>query len=262
MPSHNIIRLNKHSKSSYLYSCLHSFLHRFVETIRKFWSISCSLVFYYTRETKGNRFQNLDVPRNNGRVEPFFRSETKGRILKVWQPTKDLENPSSRIPPTVTTDSCPRVMPRTGIKREACRRCSSVDGNKWTKEPTRNGERKEEREREIRCAKTCRCHDRDFCACISLFSLSFSLSPLPPFLLVLSAPCLSEISFPLCVALVPCPYLLVLAFLPTHEAPFTRYLDLPRPAASSSNQPTPGQGWKECFQPKPNFSIFILILPS
>lgn len=177
MPSHNIIRLNKHSKSSYLYSCLHSFLHRFVETIRKFWSISCSLVFYYTRETKGNRFQNLDVPRNNGRVEPFFRSETKGRILKVWQPTKDLENPSSRIPPTVTTDSCLRVMPRTGIKREACRRCSSVDGNKWTKEPTRNGERKEERERERRCAKTCRCHDRDFCACISLFSFFLSLAP-------------------------------------------------------------------------------------
>lgn len=177
MPSHNIIRLNKHSKSSYLYSCLHSFLHRFVETIRKFWSISCSLVFYYTRETKGNRFQNLDVPRNNGRVEPFFRSETKGRILKVWQPTKDLENPSSRIPPTVTTDSCLRVMPRTGIKREACRRCSSVDGNKWTKEPTRNGERKEEREREKVRKDVQVSRSRLLCVHFPLLSFFLSFSP-------------------------------------------------------------------------------------
>lgn len=165
------------------------------------------------RSSLSRRFDEVEgktaIPRNRGVVVTLLLRQGKKRISKVWQPMLNLENPSSRIPSTVTRDSCLRGNAANQRKLAAWRRRKREKGR---------NEGRWKRRRETR-----RCHDRDespvhavdrvaLCA-LHFSSLSSTTVPL-------------SLLFPLYRSL---PLPLVLAFLPAaHEAPFTRYLDLSR----------------------------------
>lgn len=55
------------------------------------------------------------VPRSEASRIEDCANERKN-FESVAADTKDLENPSSRIPPTVTRDSCLRAMPQSSMK--------------------------------------------------------------------------------------------------------------------------------------------------